>query len=140
MSTPTPNRRANGTFTGCGNPNGRPRKSRDGFKVDANALLFEPITVRDSKGVERQMPAFEVSFRRHVKRAPTSPRSAIYAMEQFWAHGAIARAAANASVVICPPDMPLEVARILVEQHGAGPWSHRQIAAVRKRLGKGSAP
>lgn len=139
MSGSKPKRRANGTFLECGNYKGRPRKSR-GVKVDAKALLFDPIRVRDSKGVERDLSPYEIGFRQHVKKAPTNVRSAIHVLDQFWEHGAIARPITSASVIVCPPGLPLEVARVLVEQYGAGPWSARQIAAARKRLGKGGAP
>ena len=141
MSANTPERRANGTFTGCGNihgrrgANGKRKATRSGVKIDPHAELYAPMKLRDANGVERQESAFEIAFIAHIGKAKNNIRSARHILKECLEAGVV-EMAARTNVVVCPPGMTLEVAKLLIERHGGTEWSQRQIDAASAVLAK----
>ncbi|QGZ93556.1 hypothetical protein [Terricaulis silvestris] len=143
MSANTPERRANGTFTGCGCIHGRrgksgKRKAPAQAKIDPHAEFYGPMGLRDANGVERQESAFEIAFAAHVAKAKNNVRSARHILKECLEAGVV-EMAARTNVVVCPPGMTLEVARLLIERHGGTEWSQRQIDAASAALAKGES-
>jgi hypothetical protein len=141
MSAAKPERRANGTFTECGNIHGRRgasgkrKATRGGVKIDPHAELYGPIKLRDTNGVERQESAFEISFAAHVDKAKNNVRSARHVLKECLEAGVV-EMAARTNVVVCPLGMTLEVAKLLIERHGGTDWSLRQIDSAVAALAK----